>query len=454
MMLTEVEEIEIADSYKKLFNTAKVRFPRGTVIRKTVTQYNEEDVVGLISASIEDNGLVVTTRANTTRKATTADFKVGQRIRIRLGYITDPAISALAKTNTKGQTIFNDKATRAKYIAAMAPRGNGNSSPIMFDGYITKCSIDEPIELECEDLASYLKKITCPKINPSKSLTVNDLLADDGKYKLLERSGLKLHPDTKACTIDIGKTPIPDNLTVADVLTTWGKKGRLYAFVKADAEGNPCIAVGRSYFTNPGNDTVIRDDSSDVPEILFDYHVANNGLTAMNTDKLFLAVEAQSLETTGGKEKFYHITVRMNPDYDPAKGNEKYQILNETRLSKKAQKAGATVLGKSKDKVDLSSYTIVPYMSRKINISHEDLQEEAIKYFESYNMNGIDGSLTIFGDFGLKSGTKVHLKDNRQPAKNGYYLVDEITTKFNVSEGYRQTLKLPYCISRDKDSTK
>lgn len=448
MMITEVEEIEIHDSYKNLFSTATVKFPRGTVIRKTVTEINLDDNATSVDATVEDNGLVVTTRTNTS-KATVANFKVGQRIRIRMGYITDPSIAKMAKTNSTGKTIFNDKQTLSDYQQAMAPQ---NGSAIMFDGYIVKCSIDEPIELKCEDLASYLKKITCPKIVPTKNLTVNDLLAEDGKYKLLEKSGLKLHPKTKSCEINLGKTVIQDNLTVADVLTTWAKKARLFSFIKADGNGNPCLAVGRSYFSNLEDDSILKlkEESSVVPEILFDYHVANNGLTMMDVDKAFLAVDAMSWENIeGSKGKQYHITVRKNPEYDASKGNEKYQILNETTISKKAMKAGATVLGKSKDKVDLSTYTIIPYASSKIGISHEDLQVEAIKYFESYNANGIEGTLTIFGDLGLKSGTKVHLLDNRYPAKNGYYLIDEITTQFGVN-GYRQTLKMPYCISRDK----
>jgi len=450
MMIAEVEDIEIEDSYKNLFKTAKVKFPRGTVIRKTITEINLEDNSKTVSATVEDGGVVVTTRVNTS-KATVANFKIGQRIRIRLGYITDPTIAALAKTNSTGKTIYNDKSTLKKYQEAMVPK-NGNA--ILFDGYIVKCSIDEPIEIKCEDLASHLKKISCKKIVPTKDLTVNDLLAEDGKYKLLEKSGLKLHPKTKSCEINIGKTVIQDNLTVADVLTTWAKKARLFSFVVPDKNGNPCLAVGRSYFSNIGDDSILKlkEEGSSVPDILFDYHVSNNGLTIMDVDKAFLAVDAMSWENIeGSKGKQYHITVRKNPDYDPAKGGDKYQILNETTISKKAMKAGATVLGKSKDKVDLSTYTIVPYASSKIGISHEDLQVEAIKYFESYNSNGIEGTLEIFGDFGLKSGTKVHLTDNRYPEKNGYYLVDEITTRFGV-DGYRQTLKMPYCISRDKET--
>ncbi len=456
-MLTEVENIEIVDSYKNLFNTAKVKFPRGTVIRETVTQYNIDEAASGVSVNVEDSGLVMVTR-NTTKKAEVSDFKVGQRIRIRLGYLHDidgysaAEIAETAKTSAKGKTVFNDTETRERYKKSMCPDLGNTSSAIMFDGYITKCSIDDPIELECEDLASFLKKINCPAHTRVKNYKLTEILTDD----LLGKAGLKLHPQTKGCNMEI-KTSIPKDYTVADVLTTWAKKSMLFSFIKADGSGNPCLAIGRSYFSKLGDDSIIKlnEESSTIPEIRFDYHVTNNGLVSMNTDKNFLAVEATSWDTIEGNGKQYHITVRLNPDYDWSKndGNNKYQVLNETKLSRKAMKAGATVLGRSDQKVDLSSYNIVQYAASKIGISHDELLEEVIKYFESYNANGIDGSLTIMGDLGLKSGIKVHLQDNRFPAKNGYYLIEEITTKFGVSDGYKQTIKLPYCISRDKDTS-
>lgn len=438
-LITEVEQIEIEESYRKLIGTASVKFPRGTVIKKTITELNGLKYNSSISATMEDAGVLVTTRTDS-KKAEVTDFKVGSRIRIMLGYTEDPRIAALAKVNQDGKSIHNDASKLKEYKDHLQ---------IMFDGYITQCSIDTPIEIKCENLASGLKKISCPKVPASKNMTVNDFLASDGKYKLLENSGLSLHPDTKSCDINIGKVSLTPDLTVADVLTEWGKY-KVFAYIKWNGT-DPYIAVGRSYFSNAGKDSIIRDDSSEIPDILFDYHVANNGLTLMNTEKSFLAVEATCLDS---QDKFYHITIRRNPNWDDSKPTkDKWQVMNETTLSKKAQKLGATCLSKSKDKVDLSTYTVIPYMSRKLGISHDALLEEAIKYFESYNMNGIEGTLTLFGDLALKTGTKVHLTDKLHPQKNGYYLVDEVNTTFGVG-GYRQKIKLPYCIAKDKSDSK
>ena len=435
-LITEVENIEIEESYRKLIGTASIKFPRGTIIKKTRTELNGVEYDNKINAIIDDTGVLLTTRT-TSKKADVADFKVGSRIRIMLGLTTDPKIAALAKVDKEGKSIHNDSNKLKQYK---------DNLEIMFDGYITKCSIDTPIEIECENIASGLKKIQCPKVPAKSNMTVNDFLASDGKYNLLKDTGLELHPKTKACDINIGKVSLTTDLTVADVLTEWGKY-KLYAFIKQENE-KAYVVVGRSYFSNAGDDSIINheDKKSEGDKILFNYHVADNGLKLMNIDKTFLAVEATGIDK---QDKFYKITIRRNPAWDGTSNTDKWQLMNETKLSKKAMKLGATKLTNSKDKVDLSTYTVIPYMSRKMGITHDELLEEAIKYFESYNMNGIEGTLTLFGDLALKTGVKVELVDDLHPQKNGYYFVDEVNTTFGTG-GYRQRIKLPYCISRKK----
>ena len=69
------------------------------------------------------------------------------------------------------------------------------------------------------------------------------------------------------------------------------------------------------------------------------------------------------------------------------------------------------------------------------------------KYFRNYNLNGITGNVTVFGDFGLSPAVQVELIDYRNPSKNGVYLVEEVTTTFGVG-GYRQQLSIPYKIRK------
>lgn len=166
----------------------------------------------------------------------------------------------------------------------------------------------------------------------------------------------------------------------------------------------------------------------------------------MKTNPKFLAVTGKAL---GSDEKFFEVTIRMNPDYDPTvAGSKEFQTVNATQISKKTHKVtgNTTAEGaKTKTKVDLSTYTIVPYMSPNMKIDSDKLVEETIEYFRNYNLNGITGSLTLFGDLALNTAVQVELIDDRNPSKNGVYITEEVTTTFGVN-GYRQKVTIPYKI--------
>ncbi|MCD8080126.1 MAG: hypothetical protein LUF04_06850 [Bacteroides sp.] len=82
-------------------------------------------------------------------------------------------------------------------------------------------------------------------------------------------------------------------------------------------------------------------------------------------------------------------------------------------------------------------------------ITSDELVEEVIEYFKSYNQSGITGSLTLLGDFGLNSAEQVELIDERNPAKNGIYLVEEVTTTFGTG-GCQQRVTIPYKIKSNQ----
>ena len=104
---------------------------------------------------------------------------------------------------------------------------------------------------------------------------------------------------------------------------------------------------------------------------------------------------------------------------------------------------GGTVLGqKLRSKVDLSKYLTVQYHSNSAH-TPADLAEEAKLYWKKYSPNGVSGSITIFGDKMVKPADIIRLSDKRQPEKNGYYIVESVTTRFGV-DGFRRELKLPY----------
>lgn len=71
-------------------------------------------------------------------------------------------------------------------------------------------------------------------------------------------------------------------------------------------------------------------------------------------------------------------------------------------------------------------------MPSNMRINSDKLVEESIKCFRNYNLNGITGKLTLFGDVGLNTAVQEKLIDDRNLSKNGIYLVEEMITKFGT----------------------
>lgn len=429
LVIRECENIEIEESFKKLIGTALVKLPKGTIIKRTQTAEDlEKNGTTTVYTERLNNGAITEKRIGSSL-VQPSDFKVGQRIRIYLGYYHD-----------KGK-VFQNEIERIQEMEKEAL----NHAPD-FDGYIVKCSVSTPLEIKCENLASNLKRKTCPNIIINNAKVV-ELLKEDGKYKLLAGTGLKVHPDTLKEEIDIGKIKLSDDLTVADVLTGWSKYG-LYCFMCYE-NNIPYIKVGMPYAKSKTRRIGDNNGPSNGILIQFDYHVAANNLTRMNVNSAYIAVSAEGFKFENGKQIKYSLTVRLNPQWTGTNDTEhnKFQCLNETRLSTKSMKMGAVSLSKSRDKVDLSQYHVIPYISRKIGISEEELRDEAAEYLSNYNANGVEGTLTIFGDLHIRSAAKVELLCLQNPEINGWYRVEEVNTRFGIN-GYRQTLKLPYCIAK------
>lgn len=407
VILTEVEEIEIVETYKKLIGTAKVTLPKGTVYQSTIigNATLEGKDASRITTEVMEEGIIIEKKSS--QSAVDKDtFQIGQRINIKLGY-------------------------------------NGILKNI-FDGYISAYNSDSRFELQCENMAYKLKLKQAPKFETPLSTKVNDVLGE--KYNLLKDTGFEIHSQTKHFDINIGKVKITDNFTVADVLNDWSKY-KVYCFLKYDEnspDAMPGIAVGRPYSSSKAQPSFPGSDDAVPYKIYFNYHVAQSDLKVLKTDPKFLAVTGKAL---GADEKFFEVTVRLNPDYDATKaGSKEFQTVNATQISRKTHKitGNTTASGaETKTKVDLSTYTVVPYMSPNMKINSDKLVEETIEYFKNYNLNGITGTVTLFGDFGLPSAVQVELIDDRNPSKNGVYIVEEVKTTFGT-KGYRQILKLPY----------
>jgi hypothetical protein len=171
--ITEVEEIEINESCKELTGTAKVKFPKGSVYKSTLTGNItlEGKDASRITAEMMQDGVVIEKRtAQNAVEETT--FKTGQRINIKPGY------NGILKN--------------------------------MFDGYITAYNSGSAFEIDCENMAYKLKLKQAPRFEtPASGTKVNDVLGE--KYGLLKNTGFAVHNDTKKFDIQIGKIKITDN---------------------------------------------------------------------------------------------------------------------------------------------------------------------------------------------------------------------------------------------------
>lgn len=452
--ITEVESVEISESFAQVVDTAKVKFPKGTILRQTMTQSDDDPVVQF------DSNLMISYVKAGARIAGVADFSVGRRIAIRFGYTDDPSIVKLSNAAEK-TNIFNNENAYDDYCAEMNYR---------FLGYITQCSTEEPIELKCENLGYNLKSVMVPDVGSMDDITVNYLFSPDGdsslpeprnteKPNLLDGTGLTLHPDVTALKLSAGKFTPDRSISVDELLTSWSKK-LLHSFVVNDKDNDKdYLIVSQSYFSTNGYDSVAKmaQIGRNQGGIIIDFSidVANNGLTLTRIDQYKLAVKGTGRDKDG---KLMHVIVTLIPPEEVAKGKEPLRVLKAANISKKKSKKGTPT-----NRVDLSKYTVLQYQSDKIYEEKDEkqddgrfikrspeywLEQDAGIYLVNYNKTGLDGTLTLFGDYGsndLYSGCTVWLKDERHQAKQGLYVVGEIITRFGV-KGYRRIIKLPYCL--------
>lgn len=484
LVIREVESIEINNSYKELLSKAVLKFPRGTVVEKrvksnqavaedsgnsddkvkaqdirTVTQNgdlltygtqaiefiknSQEEVkptgnIMSLDGSQVDVGLTkMNQHLNEKDLLCNADFAIGNRIEIYLGY-------------AYSDVEFNDMQADTSKVP--------NNMEMVFTGFITSCSVATPLEVECTNMAHVLTTINVADITEKNTMTIKDFLGDDGKYHLLKDTGISLSADIGDCKIEVGKFQISSQLTVADVLDNWNDSG-IVSFMENNEDGTSTLRVGKVYYAGFSGDMTTKDKnyitykSTSTYNILqCDWDVAEDNLTLVNADKKYLAVRATGREKDGRE---IHFTVRKTDASSESwmadeDDDETWTVVNDkqTVTKVKQKKDGGTRTTKSsktKNKVDMSNYTVIPYISSTMPTTREKLMEEAKQYWNKYVPNGLSGTLTIFGDRYIRPTDIIGLIDPRQPQKNGYYLVEEVNIKFGV-DGYRKELKLPYKI--------
>lgn len=478
LVIREVNSIEVSKSYKDVIGTAVIKIPRGTVIenryKNAIVKDGDDDVglesdgmdvrdatamgdtISVYTARYASDGVSVTSMApnyddkgllefNRVSKDEAllepSDIAIGNRIEIRLGYAY----------------------SEDEYEQIKAGEGKDLNLDLVFTGFITGISVGTPLEIECENMAHLLTTFSIPKnITDKTQLTVKDFLDDGGKYQLLKDTGLQLTDATKACAgkIDVKGAPVSDQMSVVDVIDLWRKFGVMAYMEDDNGTGVSKLRVARVYYSGKGGTGMPTDKQEYITYnggnnvyviVQADWDVAEDNLGLMNTDKKYLAVEAEGRNKDGNWFKF---TLIKRPDIDDdgwtTDKDGQFYISNEqeyTPRKKKKHKNGTnnTLVKKQKlsNKVSMKRYNVVPYISTKVGITRDELVEEAKQYWNNYVPNGIDGSITIFGDLDVQPAQIIGLVDQRQPEKNGYYLVESVDIEFGVN-GYRKKLKLPY----------
>lgn len=477
--LHEVGSIEVQQSYKDVITSAVVQFPRGTMIRKFETSFvadpkteaSDKDIaqpnskdeskdstkssasgeVQPIIATISniDVGVVKIQRSTADKELETADLKVGYRIQIKVGYTDD--------ANYANGTFLSEDNPVGKYDGSSDEKTN-NKFILLFTGYITKISANTPIELECEDMLSSLKKKGVPKLS-FKNAKVNDMLLPGKSSYLLKDCPIKIHPNVEKQNIELGQVAMTKDLVVADVLTEWSKSG-VFCFMRREGPlSEPMLLVGRAYIsdteenqTNNIASMIYRQPGVQPTKIQMDWDVASDNLNIMNVDPKFIAVRASCRNSNNGT-----INLTVIPDEEDER---KYRVVNFTETHKKQVKTAGGNKNKNKNhtkktivqtRVDLSSYTVIPFISTE-KLTKDELGKKAWVFYnvKKYKTSGIDGSLTVFGDLDIQPTDIISLVDMRQPVRNGFYMVGDVKTSFGTN-GYRKEITLPHKIASFKD---
>ena len=465
-IITEVEEIEIQETYKELINGAVIRLPKGSIINETIqnkgvddsvdtgnktgqtaeskmsesTRYGELLTIENMTSKNGEHTLMIDDEKNDTglapesenkfRTASPHDFQVGNRIEIWLGYIYQ---------RSDMEDIVTEKLQKVK---------NGERIEelcLMFTGFITGCSVSSPLEIECENMASLLKKKTSRKGIYKGQYSVNDFLADGGKFDLLKGTGLHLSDTSRSANIKLSNFEISDGLSVYEMIHSWSRAG-LYSCVSRDGYE---IKVGQFTMSEDEwqNDKERIDYTSDkhIQYIQSDWDVVNDGLSVKRVDKDFLVVRAKA-----------HVKDEKSNDNNTKKGasvlvgkiNGEWHVDKHDSRVHKQQKRKKGQSGKPEtiSKFDLNKYYIVDHEPNKGIDTIDDLIKEAKLFWDNWNSNGISGSLTIFGDLNIQPTQIVGYISTYSPEKNGHYFVESVKTTFGVN-GYRQTLTIPRKIS-------
>ena len=367
--------VDVDTSYDTITDTAKVVLPRDN--RWIIKDSNDLNTYQLMDADgFAQNGL----------------FRQGDRIKIKLGYD------------------FNNKT--------------------VFQGYLTGIDAKSPFTLHCEDAAWLLKRKRVSLTLRSKQNKLSDFIDE-----LLEGSGVMLHPETKAETIQFGSLRF-SNVTIAQIMNGWKKRG-LISYIK---DGK--LLIGRSILNSSNIFFSSTTDGYKPPTFNMEYDVVKDNLSLTTLDKRSILVRAQSILRNNRR-------IMMDVVLDPAQKKDT-PIIIEYKDGRRADSGYAEVelatgeiISHNKDRIgDPSTYQVRTFTTSAIEDINE-IFEDVKSFFFKLVDTGFEGNFTAFGDHNLQPATTLNVIDPTNPEKEGEFVIKSVRKTWG-QHGYRQVVQIPH----------
>ena len=336
--------------------------------------------------------------------------------------------------------------------------GYDGENKLMFNGYIAEASTNAPITIKLEDAMWRLKRKTINKVyRPTGGR--KEVRLEDFIHEVLDGTGVELDESVLTKDVFFGNKVTFRNSTVARVMDDIKKRG-LSVYIRLGK-----LVIGRTYFdatltphlstkSNPDYEPPILSTEWDVPK-------GGSNLKVTTMDKKTKMVTVQRFI---GNDRVIQLNVALDPNKieDTLVPAQISDSINKDSQENK-DKLDRWLSTKYKVKIDTTGYSqhtatmdSIKYKSRTFTNTDSDFEELIEEMFEygkdmyfKYFDNGLGGSVTIFGDYGLFSAQSIDIYDPVNPEFWGEYLVTSVATTWGFG-GYRQTLTIGIKI---KDST-
>lgn len=490
MTIRECESIEVTNSYKELISKAVVKFPRGTVVSRRFPNGTLKDNAKTdnkaMSGTIKDTthgGDMLTyyqqDEGNLTGRSAKNEYQAVKQMVSLDGSREQTGLRKMNATQDEKYLLAPDDFTTENRIEIYCgyaysdeefkkmmkdEKNVPDNMEMVFTGFITKCSVSTPLEVECENMAHVFTTINVPDITEKGKTSLRDFLDPKGKYRLLQGTGIGLKLGNSNFDIEVSGFHISSQLTIADVFAQW-QQSAIMCMMTNEEDGTSMLKVGKNFYVDGGagdlpvgkKNYITYSDRKSYVVIQFDWDVAEDKLELKNTDKKYLAIKAQGRDSKSLKP--FGFTLRRvdgKGDGFEVSSDEgtSWQIVNEKKIAPKARrKKKDGTLGKQPqgyrtvnlNRVRTNDYNIIPYIKSQ-PCTRDQLIAEAKQYWRNYVPNGVSGSLVIFGDLPVQPADIVALIDPRQPIKNGWYMVQDVNVTFGTN-GFRKELKIPYKVA-------